>query len=53
MAVATLQAEAAARGKEGGGSFLGAAGSILGNIFGNLAGTEKGAGAIIDLFKFS
>ena len=51
LAVATLQVEAAAKGKEGGGSFLGAAGGILGNIFGNLAGTEKGAGAIVDFIS--
>jgi hypothetical protein len=51
LAIATLQAEAAARGKEGGGSFLGAAGGILGNIFGNLAGTERGAEAIVGFVK--
>ena len=46
LAIATLQAEAAAKGKEGGGSFLGAAGGILGKIFGNIAGTEAGGKAI-------
>tara|TARA_R110002050_G_scaffold86906_6_gene184335 strand:- start:1691 stop:3415 length:1725 start_codon:yes stop_codon:yes gene_type:complete len=47
LAVATLQAEAAAKqGQEGGGSILGAAGGILGKIFGNFAGTEAG-GTII------
>ena len=46
LAIATLQAEAAAKGKESGGSFLGAAGGILGKIFGNIAGTEAGGKAI-------
>ena len=46
LAIATLQAEAAAKGKEDGGSFLGAAGGILGKIFGNVAGTEAGGKAI-------
>jgi hypothetical protein len=46
LALATLQAEAAARGKEGGGSFLGAAGGILGSIFASFAGTNTGASFI-------
>lgn len=52
LAVATLQAEAArlagssGSGGSGGGSFLGAAGGILGKIFGNWAGTESGGGTI-------
>ena len=48
LAVATLQAEASVRAKKegSGGSFLGAAGSILGKIFGNVAGTETGGKAI-------
>jgi len=43
LAIATLQAEASAKGKEGGGSFLGAAGGILGNIFASFAGTSTGS----------
>ena len=50
LAIATLSAEAQARGKEG-GSFLGAAGGILGSIFASFAGTEKGADALISGVK--
>ena len=49
LAIATLQAEAASKasgGSGGGGSFLGAAGGILGKIFGNFAGTEGGGSLI-------
>ena len=62
LAMATLQAEATARaGDKGGGSFLGAAGGLLGTVFANIAGTDNGASAIIkgisdfklaDLFSF-
>ena len=47
LAIATLQAEAAARANsEGGGSILGVAGGVLGKIFGNFAGTDTGAKVI-------
>jgi len=45
LAIATLSAEAQARGKEG-GSFLGAAGGILGNIFASFAGSKSGSSLI-------
>ena len=49
LAIATLQAEAdtkASGGDGDGGSFLGAAGGILGKILGNFAGSVGGSGYI-------
>jgi len=55
LAVATLQAEASVRAKKegSGGSFLGAAGSILGKVFANIAGTETGGKAILNKIGFN